>query len=130
MTVTYVSPADAGVKVGDYFVCSWGYDQTNVDFYKVVALTPKGMKVQQWQTATDHSDYHDYMVPGDGPEVGAWVRSPDGGGSTYDPDVPAPIEQKRIQKWGDTVSANVNSFSNMYLWDGKPEYQTNPYAGH
>ena len=27
----------ANVKVGDIFVDSWGYDQTNVDFYQVVA---------------------------------------------------------------------------------------------
>lgn len=27
-----------GCKVGDVFVCSWGYDQTNVDYYEVVAL--------------------------------------------------------------------------------------------
>lgn len=27
-----------GVKVGDYFSASWGYDQTNVDFFQVVEL--------------------------------------------------------------------------------------------
>ena len=27
-----------GVKVGDYFEASWGYDQTNVDFFQVVEL--------------------------------------------------------------------------------------------
>ena len=27
-----------GVKVGDIFAASWGYDQTNVDFFQVVAL--------------------------------------------------------------------------------------------
>ena len=30
-----------GVKVGDLFVCSWGYEQTNVDFLQVVALVGK-----------------------------------------------------------------------------------------
>ena len=29
------------VKVGDTFVCSWGYDQTNIDFYKVIKLIGK-----------------------------------------------------------------------------------------
>lgn len=28
----------ASVKVGDIFYSSWGYDQTNVDFYQVVAI--------------------------------------------------------------------------------------------
>lgn len=27
-----------GVKVGDVFCVSWGYEQTNIDFYQVVAL--------------------------------------------------------------------------------------------
>lgn len=27
-----------GVKVGDLFECSWGYEQTNVDFFQVVEL--------------------------------------------------------------------------------------------
>ena len=27
-----------GVKVGDFFSASWGYEQTNVDFFQVVAL--------------------------------------------------------------------------------------------
>lgn len=30
-----------GVKVGDIFECSWGYDQTNVDFFQVIALVGK-----------------------------------------------------------------------------------------
>ena len=32
---------------GDIFVCSWGYDQTNVDFYQVVKRTPKTVTVRQ-----------------------------------------------------------------------------------
>lgn len=34
------------VNEGDIFVCSWGYDQTNVDFYEVVELTPSGKSVR------------------------------------------------------------------------------------
>ena len=29
------------VKVGDIFRCSWGYDQTNIDYYQVVELKGK-----------------------------------------------------------------------------------------
>lgn len=31
--------ANAAVKVGDLFVSSWGWEQTNVDFYSVVAVS-------------------------------------------------------------------------------------------
>ena len=30
------------VQIGDIFYESWGYDQTNIDFLKVVAVTPTG----------------------------------------------------------------------------------------
>lgn len=33
--------ANHGVKVGDVFRSSWGYDQTNVDYYQVVAVGNK-----------------------------------------------------------------------------------------
>ena len=35
------------VAVGDVFKSSWGYGQTNVDFYQVTALTKKGVKVRE-----------------------------------------------------------------------------------
>ena len=33
-----LSPVEVGVKVGDFYYASWGYDQTQVQFYEVVAL--------------------------------------------------------------------------------------------
>lgn len=32
---------DANIKVGDVFVCSWGYEQTNINFYQVVSRKGK-----------------------------------------------------------------------------------------
>ena len=29
------------INIGDIFVSSWGYDQTNIDFYQVIAKTAK-----------------------------------------------------------------------------------------
>lgn len=139
LTDRYVTPEQADVKVGDFFVSSWGYDQTNVDFYRVVALTPKGMKVQKWRGAVDHSDIHDYLVPNadGGPFTREyWQDYVDGKHVRLDEPIVevAPIEQKRIQMWdgpnGRTVCANVNSYSNMYKWDGKPQYQTGAHYGH
>ena len=34
-----------GLKVGDIFRCSWGYDQTNIDYYEVVALHGKAVDI-------------------------------------------------------------------------------------
>lgn len=35
------------VKVGDIFEMSWGYDQTNVNFFQVTRMTPKGVCVRE-----------------------------------------------------------------------------------
>ena len=32
-------------KVGDCLYQSWGYDQTNIDFFEVVAVLPKSVKI-------------------------------------------------------------------------------------
>jgi hypothetical protein len=39
------------IKVGDIFVNTWGYDQTNVDAYQVIRLTPKMMVLQEIGTS-------------------------------------------------------------------------------
>jgi hypothetical protein len=35
------------IKVGDVFVNTWGYEQTNADFYQVVGVTPKTVIVRE-----------------------------------------------------------------------------------
>lgn len=128
----YLTPAQAGTKVGDYFVASWGYDQTNVNFFKVVALGPKTVKVQEWSSRVDHSDYHDYMVPGDGPKT--WRhRDYDYDTGVYGDEIVtiAPIETKRLKTYdGKTPSLAWASYADLRPWDGTPAYQTNAYAGH
>jgi hypothetical protein len=130
MTSTAVAPAQANVKVGDFFVCSWGYDQTNVDYYKVVGLTPKGVKIQKWSmTATESSHASaDYMVPGDGPVTRRFRDYETGEVTEY----VEPVMTKRLQSYngGESVYLNMTSYSNAYRWDGKPEYQTGWAYGH
>jgi predicted small integral membrane protein len=35
------------IAVGSIFRMSWGYDQTNVNFFQAVAVTPSGVKVKE-----------------------------------------------------------------------------------
>lgn len=39
------SRAVGGVRVGDIFYASWGYDQTNIDFVRVDKVSPTGKTV-------------------------------------------------------------------------------------
>jgi len=134
------SPADLGVQVGDFFVSSWGYDQTNVDFYKVVEVLPKSVRVQHWTSKTvDDNGPVTHVVPGDKPktvtdwsactpEMGYWERQE----AKVESD--APFELKRLRSYGQGESQRVyftvNSFSSASKWDGRPAYQTGSGFGH
>ena len=39
--------ATNNVNIGDVFVSSYGYDQTNNSYFQVTGLTPKGVKVRE-----------------------------------------------------------------------------------
>lgn len=60
-----------GVKVGDLFSSSWGYEQTNVDFFQVVALVgARSVRVREVHpqmvieaNVSDMSGYRSYKLP-------------------------------------------------------------------
>lgn len=117
----------AEIRVGDFFVESWGYEQTNIDFYKVVAVTAKSIKIQHWTTRTAGDPYAPQVdvVPGDGPVTGG--RDADG---YYHDDMVAPIITKRVKTYADRPFVKMTSYSNAYLWDGAAESKTGQGWGH
>jgi hypothetical protein len=127
---------ELGIRVGDFFVSSWGYDQTNIDFYKVVAVTAKGVRVQPWQShVVDSESFHDRVIPGSGPrmvtdwsnvdrEADYWTQQ------DQKVEREAPTKFHRTVRSGDSVFFTVNSYSNAYLWEGKSYYQTASNFGH
>ncbi len=42
----------AALKVGDIFYTSWGYDQTNIDFFKIVKISGKRITVKELRQST------------------------------------------------------------------------------
>lgn len=130
----YATPQEAGVKVGDYFYGSWGYDQTNVNYFRVVGLTAKCVKIQEvTSTTVDDNGPITHVAPTPNVKVGSWVRKPEGW-SEFDPTAPAPIQTKRIQVWpnGDGLRVRLawKSYADLYKWDGTPKYQTGAGWGH
>jgi len=63
------------VKVGDVFRCSWGYDQTNIDYYQCVELRGKRTmivrEIQQESQETQSMQGECVPVPG------KWATEPD-----------------------------------------------------
>ena len=50
------------VKVGDVFVATWGYEQTNNDFFQVIALAGKtSVRVRQVKPVVVSEEYHTSM---------------------------------------------------------------------
>jgi hypothetical protein len=99
------------LKVGDILVSSWGYDQTNVDFYQVVAVSPKGGVTIR--------------------EIGKEFAGETGGPSEKVVAVPnsftGPPMKKRPTPYG---SVKISSYARAFKWDGKPAHQTGAAYGH
>ncbi len=106
-------------KVGDVLVSSWGYDQTNVDFYQVIAVTKASVRIRKIgknYLVSQASRTQDMVVPA----LRAFIDQNIKG------------ETHRIQKNYDDAGYNVTiaSYASAYLWDGKPKYETAFGYGH
>lgn len=44
-------------KIGDIISTSWGYDQTNVDFYQVVGVTDKMVKMKEIESRVEQDNF-------------------------------------------------------------------------
>lgn len=123
--------------VGDFFYASWGYEQSNIDYFKVVGVTPSGKSVhlQKWSSACVESEGgYTRVVPGENPST--WV---DWSACTNDMDHwdrdaakvirDAPVVIKRVDtRYG--VRIAWKSFASLSLWDGQSKYETAPGYGH
>jgi len=68
-----VASANHGVKVGDVFRSSWGYDQTNIDYYEVVAVTGKTATICRIGCLSDGTGW----LQGESvPQLGAFIGKP------------------------------------------------------
>ena len=105
------------VRVGDVFVSSWGYDQTNVCFYQVTGLTPSGKsaRLRRIESMTVEEDPTFEMRV---PKLDHFV------GSEF---------TKRIMNALSAFSApyfRMASFEYAFPWSGEAKYASGPYGGH
>jgi len=88
---------NAVVNVGDIFRASWGYDQTNIDYYQVVSVRSQMMEVREIGCNSEE----------DLPMQGSCVPAP----NRF---IGERVRRVRIQASGSSVYFRVNSFSNAY----------------
>jgi len=103
------------VKIGDVFYTSWGYDQTNVDFYQVTDVIGKQVVIREIESTTVSDN-----GPGThrvGPNKGHFIANK------------APM--RKLPK-GSTGSAylTIDGHSASLWKEGESVYSTGPYDGH
>ena len=105
-------PEAEGIKKGDIFVSSWGYDQTNVDFYEIVDVKGKIVVIREiHKRVTPGSHGSDKVMPIPGNYDGEPMR-------------------KRPSYRNGKPSIKMTDYAWAYPWDGKPEDQTASGYGH
>ena len=116
-------------KVGDILYSSWGYDQTNIEFFKVVKVSEFSVWIQEiGKKVVEVTGWaHQNVVPVDSPEY--QVRNWDNEKDDWDNVNPFitkthPIQRKKIQPSFSGYGVSLNSFSSAFLWDGKPKGQS------
>ena len=114
------------INTGDFFVSSWGYDQTNITYYIVTKVTAKTVTlaevynryISQDALARDcpsvsYDSYSDYALPTN--EIKERAK-------------PTRRKLKESEHWG--LMTNISSYSFARIWDGKPHRQTAQGYGH
>lgn len=97
------------LQEGDFLYTSWGYDQTNVEFYQVTKVIGKMVEIREVaQKVVKSSPPQDYVVPVKNKFIGS--------------------KMKKKVGTGDRVK--IESYSHASKWDGKPKYQTSFGWGH
>lgn len=100
------------LEVGTVLMSSWGYDQTNVDWFKVIGTSGRNtveLVAVEGQRAND---------------------APDGYSSMSTRVVPDPDHIKgkpakyRVDMASGVPSVKIQSFAWAYVWDGKPKYSS------
>ena len=117
MTAT-LTETNHGVEVGAIFVESWGYDQTNIDYYEVIKVTKTGVWLKPIESArTDAS--HVVPVPGAYKESYRSSLNSEKG-----------FFKKVSGGWQGEPWINLTSYSGASLWKGGASYETPVGFGH
>ena len=139
MTTTTMAP-----KVGDILYDSWGYDQTNIDYYEVVRTTKASVWIRS--IAREMTDDQRHVVPVAGAftdlQHAERTKDEDGELLTYPCDNPhvygphecpvvilvdnPPMRKRPQQHYNEPerYTVRTSSFSCAFLWDGVPKYDT------
>lgn len=127
-------------RIGDILVSSWGYDQTNIDYYQVIAVTKASVRIREIRTVRIASEGTSDVVA---PARGAFVSTPFDTGKSAQVRSDKGVTKRvrpiaatvRMSCGGDGViaasySVRIEDFATATLWDGEADRQTGASYGH
>lgn len=116
-------------KVGDILHHSWGYDQTNCDFYQVVGLKPASVVLKKIG-AKPVPGSEGFMSQSSIPKKGAFITQGNHALTKHDDDI-TPDKPTITKKVSFTVNPDGSlryfipvPYGWCELWDGKPQYSS------
>jgi len=100
--MTTTEPRRTTPEVGDILRSTWGYDQTNVDYYQVTRITPSGLSIGirpiGYATRENTGEWaQDYVTPAPGNFIG-----------------PEKLKRAKPHYDGDGYQVRITSYSNAY----------------
>jgi hypothetical protein len=98
------------IEAGSILRSSWGYDQTNIDFYKVISVKNGWASVAKigQEIVEDLPAYMgEKVIPFEG-KIGAAFR-------------------RKIQSYATDDYVGINSYQAASVWNGKPQMQTHTH---
>lgn len=120
-----------GINVGDIFYNSWGYDQTNVDFYEVVRTTEKMVEIKPIQSrVVEGGAYSQSVEPVRGSYRDYDVIIDTGRSSPYG----QPERQTKMCRVRDGYQGGptvvLSDSHSAYPYKGGSLSESGPYGGH
>lgn len=109
------------VKVGDLFIESWGYDQTNINVYEVVRVTPKSVALHKG--ASRMQDNRVLPVAGSPTPFGDYCR-------IGKPNAKGEVIKRVIRGYLGQPWLNMTSYSGASLWDAERTFFDTIAAGY
>jgi len=97
------------VQVGFIFVCSWGYDQTNVDFYQVIEKNGRIVTLREIAQNAITSEGFSPMSDHRTAKKGEFLEN-------------SKPFKKKLQFTKSGVYVSMTSYSSAHIWDGTKKY--------
>ena len=95
------------IETGTILRASWGYDQTNIDYFEVVSTSAQRVQVRPIAQRTVTADT----------SMSEWVEPLPG-------EFTGPAISRKPIPWGESAAVRISSCAYARIWEGKPDRQT------